>query len=63
MTKEQAAALRQQWAANGNLPCVHPYLKLLQGEGQYLSGDYVCDRCGVATKVPTFDSKRDMRYR
>jgi hypothetical protein len=53
MTKEKAAALRQQWAANGNPPCAHQSLKLLHTDEQYLSGDYACNYCGVITKVPT----------
>jgi hypothetical protein len=45
MTRSEAETLRKRWIEEGNRPCDHPVLQLLQAE-LYLTGDYVCERCG-----------------
>ena len=55
MTKEQAAALRVQWAEGENPPCRHLHLELEHSNDGYLTGNYHCTACGESVAVTTHD--------
>ena len=46
MTKTDTAQLRSTWAKAGNPDCYHPNIEL-EADNGYLSGSYVCFRCGA----------------
>ena len=52
MTPEEAAQVRAEWAAVGNLPCRHLILFAeFLGEFGELTGNYVCSACGTEMTV------------
>lgn len=46
MTEDDAKALREAWARLGNPDCEHASLTLQKNGRGYLTGLYVCGRCG-----------------
>jgi len=46
MREDQAKIKRAEWAAKGRPPCEHRTLKLLYTVENYITGDYVCAKCG-----------------
>ena len=47
MTVTQGADLQVKWSQRVNrTPCTHPKLELEWNDQGYLTGDYVCIRCG-----------------
>lgn len=50
MTESEAKQLREAWKKLGNPPCDHPALLLQQSEHGFLTGRYVCTKCGAVIK-------------
>jgi hypothetical protein len=46
MTPEQARTFREAWQKAGNPSCDHVSLVLQSTTNGYLTGQYVCTRCG-----------------
>jgi len=47
MTKQEVKALRDAWEKLGNPDCEHSDLRLARSEHRYLTGNYICTRCGA----------------
>jgi hypothetical protein len=46
MTPAKTQILRKTWKKAGDLPCEHLVLVLQSTENGYVTGQYVCTRCG-----------------
>lgn len=45
MTRDEADRIQEKWKNLGSPPCDHVML-VLESEKNYLSGSYICIRCG-----------------
>ena len=56
MQMRKAAALRDAWVRNGNLPCDHPNLEREYDLGSD-TGDHVCTTCGAANRREVLEAE------